>query len=330
LLTEKGQLLKDNTRGVRNPYAANVTDIEKKQAPEGPSRSLSTAVKNIVAIWASEPDGHQIGLCAGIESYARENGLNLQLLFHSDGLESAVNVLRSVDDYSIDGIIIYPYPHEGYVDALRHLAEKQFPLVCLDRQITDLAKTCSVEVYNLSGVYQATRFLIEKYHRPVYMLTDQNEHKATQDRYAGYCQAMNDAGYDTLIESHTYRMDLSENDPRYWPLDKRWLPGFLTAEKMLREVQTPCSVVCVYDYAARGLYESAAKRGLTIGKDIAVIGFDDLPVASLLNPPLSTVRQPHHQMGYEAARLLHRLITGQSKPPVHIYLPVELVIRESC
>jgi len=327
LLTEQGHLLRGNAPGVRIPHAAATkAEIAETTSSVCDVRRHGEAVR---PIRVGALCGPQVAISTGIETYARENHLELQLFFQAEGIGDAVHVLRSARENGLEGLIVYPYPHEDYVRAIQELHGGQMPIVCVDRRITDLTQLCSVEVYNLSGMYQATRHLIEKHRRPVYMLTDQGEHSSTFDRYTGYCQAMHEAGYDHLIESHTFRMDISENDPTYWPKDKCWLPAYLATERLLAKVGTPASVACVYDYAAKGLYEAAAKHGLTIGKDIAVTGFDDLPMAALMAPPLTTVRQPQVQMGYQAARLLDRLIRKQTRAPIHIHLPVELILRQS-
>jgi DNA-binding LacI/PurR family transcriptional regulator len=107
------------------------------------------------------------------------------------------------------------------------------------------------------------------------------------------------------------------------------LPGFLLAQRFIAQAEFPVSVVCSNDNTARGLYEAAAKAGLKIGTDIPVASFDDLPMAKLMTPALTTIHQPRNQIGYEAAKLLHRLILKKDKPPQHIHLPVELIVRES-
>jgi LacI family transcriptional regulator len=80
---------------------------------------------------------------------------------------------------------------------------------------------------------------------------------------------------------------------------------------------------------ARGVYQAAERRGLVIGRDIMVAGFDDIPMAKFLKPALTTLRQPRIKIGYEAAKLLHQIISKKISKPVHIHLPVELITRES-
>jgi LacI family transcriptional regulator len=288
------------------------------------SRKLSMAV-----IWATVPSGHQMEICQGIETYIREHpDLHLKIFLPTQGHQEAIRLLNSAGESQWDGIIVYPYADEQYTAAIRTLAEKNFPVVCVDRRINHPGAS-SVEVYNTSGMFRATAYLIEKYRRPVHVLAGKLEQSTQRDRYDGYRQAMGDAGYDHLIASHTFESGITENDPQYWPVEKKWLPGLILAENFLDQVTFPASVVCTHDYNAKGLYEAAAKRNLVIGKDLAVVSFDDLPMARLMTPPLTTVRQPRTQLGYESAALLHRLILGTEKAPQHIYLPVELIVRNS-
>lgn len=83
------------------------------------------------------------------------------------------------------------------------------------------------------------------------------------------------------------------------------------------------------DYAARSVYRAAEELKLRVGCDIMLFGFDDLPLASCLECPLSSVRQPRKEIGFEAAKLLCDEVSGKITRPVIKVLPVELVERES-
>ena len=83
------------------------------------------------------------------------------------------------------------------------------------------------------------------------------------------------------------------------------------------------------DYAARSVYRAAEELKLRVGRDIMLFGFDDLPLASCLECPLSSVRQPRREIGFEAARLLCEEIDGRISQPVTKVLPVELIERNS-
>ena len=94
-------------------------------------------------------------------------------------------------------------------------------------------------------------------------------------------------------------------------------------------MKLPASVFCAGDYIAHRLYLAAREAGLQIGRDLAVIGFDDLPFARRLSPPLSTIRVDTRRLGYLAAQLLHRSATEGFTSPVHLKVPAEFIERES-
>ncbi|WP_353891183.1 substrate-binding domain-containing protein [uncultured Victivallis sp.] len=81
---------------------------------------------------------------------------------------------------------------------------------------------------------------------------------------------------------------------------------------------------------AQGIYRAAKRLKLEIGRDLTVTGFDDLPMARRLTPPLTSVRSPQGEIGYQAAALLHRLAAGELNVPVHLRVPTELIERASC
>lgn len=89
------------------------------------------------------------------------------------------------------------------------------------------------------------------------------------------------------------------------------------------------SIFAGNDYVAVGVYVAAEKLGLQIGKDVFVVGFGDIPLAQTMPVPLSSVFQNSELVGYESAKLLYELITGDMEKPVHRILPVELRIRAS-
>lgn len=91
----------------------------------------------------------------------------------------------------------------------------------------------------------------------------------------------------------------------------------------------PRAIVCANDQTALGAMHTLAQRGLSVPQDVAVTGFDDVPVARHLHPPLTTVRQPMHELGAKAFEVLYARISGADTKR-DIVLPVQLVVRESC
>jgi LacI family transcriptional regulator len=326
ILAGQGQVVKLPQKGVLVPL--------RKEGMEGQGGDrketfLQTSRKvTIAAVWAAEPDSNLVGIGEGIKKYAEENGFQLQMLLSPNGHERAMDVLHHIEGYRVDGIILMPYATEDYFSALKRLGEKGFPVVCLGRLLNDVWSG-SMDHDNAAGIYRGTQYLIETYNRPVHMIASPTPHQTSVDRYMGYCRAMEDAGYVALIEKNTLWMEVTEQDPTYWPMGKKYLPGYMAGEQLLEKAEYPISVVCNNDYIALGVYEAVKKRGLVVGKDVAVVGFDDIPVAAKVIPSLTTIRQVPVNTGYFAARLLHQIILGEIKPPEAIHLPAELIVRES-
>jgi len=289
----------------------------------------ATTKKNaIAAVWAAQPDYRIIHMREGIRRYAKENNLEFRIFMSPQGHEQTLDILCNIEKCGVDGVIVIPFNTPEYLVTIEKLTAAKFPIVSV-RTIEELAIS-SVETDSFGSGYQATSFLIDKYHQPAYLLTPPLDEANSRDRHAGFTKAMTDAGYSRdVIESHTCWIDVDISDPNYWPLDKNWLPAFHRAKKLLEDVKTPINVVCTNDYIAKGVYEAAAERQRTIGQDVRVVGIDDLPLAKLLDPPLTTVNSPKEEVGYEAARVLHGLIRDHSHPVLHVHLPVELIVRKS-
>jgi LacI family transcriptional regulator len=91
----------------------------------------------------------------------------------------------------------------------------------------------------------------------------------------------------------------------------------------------PRAIICANDQTALGAIHALARRGIRVPQDIAVTGFDDVPVARHLHPPLTTVRQPMQELGGIAFEILYsKISTGKADSDV--VLPVQLIVRESC
>jgi DNA-binding LacI/PurR family transcriptional regulator len=325
-LTKIGKLIKEPHRGVwiSQSEAKNLKTAHAVKTKPKPEKTYS-----IAAVWAAYPDALTVEISEGIKKYCLDNPeIKLQLLTSETGHAESINILEHVREYDIDGLIVLPYENAEYHRALEKLATENYPIVCVDRQIYGVELN-TVKVDNSYGMYTAATKLIMKYRRPVYFFGPEPGVQPQKERYDGYCRAMLDAGFEASIKQNSYYFDCRDSDPSYWPITKKWELPYNAALEMLREITTPCSIVCLNDYAAKGVYEAADKLGLKIGKDIKLIGFDDLPMASCLTPTLSSVLQPRKHIGHEAARILHKLLTGKIRNKMNISLPVQLIERES-
>jgi LacI family transcriptional regulator len=91
----------------------------------------------------------------------------------------------------------------------------------------------------------------------------------------------------------------------------------------------PSAIFAASDYVALGVLNAAQNLGITIPKDLSLVGFDDMPFAALLSPPLTTVRQPIREMGEAGINFLLQLIKGEMKEMRVLRLPVQFIARSS-
>lgn len=263
----------------------------------------------------------------GMQKYCEAHHLDFLFYLSPEGHEKTLDMLQHIQDLSIDGILIFPYPDEKYLAILNSLIQREFPIVS-QLEVKGLSLNTVMSNDQL-GSYQATSYLINKYHRPVYYIRDPHEVVIGLERINGYNQAMREAGFGSKLDQFVHQMEIGLTDPAFWGDDKGWMPGYHAARKLLPALRPPASLLCNNDYTAYGVYRAAEELNLVIGKDLAVVGFGDIPMARLVKPAMTTVYCYPQRIGYQSAKLLHELILGKVRSPVHVRLPVKLAVRES-
>jgi DNA-binding LacI/PurR family transcriptional regulator len=320
ILARRNAVVRHSPRGLRVPRVEGET---------GESQGATAATNvTLAAMWATPVrDYAMFKRFEGIRKYAESNGLRFTH-FHSPRHEDILDALHRIEDYSVNGVIVYPFAaDERYAEILTGLHQRRFPLV-LARSCRDLPIS-TVMSDDAVGEYQAAHYLIDKYRRPAYYFGTREGLVESPERYEGYCSAMKDSGFADRIERYTVFLDVREDDPPYWGPEKTYRPHRAAVERALRRIDYPASVLSQNDAGAPDIYDVAEKVGRVVGKDLFIVGFDDLPLAKLLKPPLTTIHAQIEELGFDAGRLLHRIISGQVRLPVHICLPLKLVIRES-
>lgn len=210
-------------------------------------------------------------------------------------------------------LLMLPRDPAAYIDTLRR---QSFPYVLIDHQgVGDEHR--SIGATNRQGAYDATRHLIDLGHRRIGFITGRIELGCAIDRLAGYRAALAERGI--------------ADDPALAAEGDFMRPaGFAGARALLDLPDPPTAIFASNDDMAFGVIEAARDRGLRIPDDLSVVGFDDIPQAAIVHPPLTTVRQPLEQMGRAATRMLLKLIDDPQIQVESIALPTELVVRQSC
>jgi DNA-binding LacI/PurR family transcriptional regulator len=196
------------------------------------------------------------------------------------------------------------------------LRSRGIPLVVVDPAGEPLHDTPSVGATNWNGGLAATRHLLGLGHRRIGVIGGPERILCSRARLDGYRAAMDAAG-----------VPIAPDLVRYGNFHVQ--AGIKEGRALLRLPNRPTAIFAGNDLQALGVYQAAREARLHIPEDLSVIGFDDLPVAPWVGPPLTTVRQPLVQMAEAAARLVLSLADGDEPGETRVELATELVIRES-
>jgi LacI family transcriptional regulator len=198
---------------------------------------------------------------------------------------------------------------------IRRLEKLGGPLVLLASK--PMVGIPTVRTENTAAAARVTSHLLNDhgYRRLAFVGNPDGSPDATY-RWQGFRQAHERAGLDPPTEP--VRVGFQQSD------------GFIAATRLLEGGGVPRGLVCVNDETALGVVVALMDRGLRVPHDVAVTGFDDIPMAALMASGLTTVRQPMRALGRETARLLLSHIDGQVDPATDRVLETELVIRGSC
>ncbi|MBN2550204.1 MAG: LacI family DNA-binding transcriptional regulator [Anaerolineales bacterium] len=176
----------------------------------------------------------------------------------------------------------------------------------------------SIDVDNVGGAKQAIQHLLSLGHRRIAMITNAPlAYTASADRRAGYRQALEEAGL--AYDANLVRM--GDFTPQ---------SGYRAMSELLALRPLPEAVFVASDTVALGAMQAIRQTDLRIPQDLALIGFDDIPLDEYVDPPLTTIHLPAFGLGWGAAEMLIRLISGEEIRTRQVYLDTELVVRDSC
>ncbi|HZM76853.1 MAG TPA: LacI family DNA-binding transcriptional regulator [Candidatus Limnocylindrales bacterium] len=196
------------------------------------------------------------------------------------------------------------------------LRAKGIPFVVFDPTAELPDDVPFVGATNWSGGRSATRHLIELGHRRIAMIGGPDHVLCCRARLDGHRSALEAAGLP-LDDALIVRTDLTRED------------GYTAALELLNRPRRPTAIFACNDLQALGVYRAARGLGLRIPADLSVVGFDDLPIAALVDPPLTTVHQPLTEMAAAATELALALGRGEKTPQIGLELATTLTVRES-
>lgn len=278
------------------------------------ARSLAGGRSNIIGLLVPTLDnGYVSEIARGIdEELARAN---YELMLYSTHRQRSKESLfvNTIANGLTDGLLLMvPLIPAQYLQALR---DRDVPYVLIDQNDPEHLSHV-VDSTNYQGAYEATEYLIQQGHSKIAHITGLKELSSARERLDGYKSALEARN---LPYCDAYVVDGDFREPK----------GYEAMQALLQLEDPPTAVFAANDLSAFGAMEAIRDAGLNIPHDISIVGFDDIPQASIVTPKLTTVRQPLDQMGQVAVQMLLERINNPDSPLRRTTLATRLIIRES-
>ena len=292
--------------------------------PDGAARALSNRLKEVVgvvfrrggeAIFEDEDDGLLFTdvINRGIEVAAQHRGYDVlmsSLPLHHERAEARLSALAGKSD----GLILHDRMLPGA--GIARLA-KRVPIVTLAGLPSPAA--VNVRTDNEAGMQAIVRHLVVDHgYRSIAYLSGHTDSPDNVARARAFEIEAEAAGAE-VFAGPAWEGNYSATG------GAKAVSALLTAGARM-----PRAIACANDQTALGVIYALAERGLQVPRDVAVTGFDDIPVARHLHPPLTTGRQPIWQLGATAFDVLYSMISGERPAAREVVLPIELIVRGSC
>ena len=286
--------------------------------PNVNARGLAGDRSFLIGLFCDKPGDYLSEFQAGAVQRCRESDYHLTLEpWDSDSPEIGRHVNTLLRQLRLDGVILLP-PVSDHPVILDTLAEKGIPTVRVAPHL-EPSKSPSVGIDDYAAARRMTRHLLDLGHRRIGFILGRPGHGATDERSRGFRDEMQSSGTpidDTLVKVGNFL----------------FADGLVCAEQILQAPQPPSAIFASNDDTAAAVIAVARRRGLSLPGQLSVAGFDDAPVATMIWPELTTIRQPVAALARAAAGLIIEHVPrrrGWPEPLPHRLLDFELLVRGS-
>lgn len=317
ILNNKDKKISEETRGRVLEVADRLHYI-----PNTMARSLVTRrTKTIGLIMPDITNPFFTGIARGAEDKANESRYSIIYCNSDDDLDREDQYIETLTEKMVDGVIL-AHSVDRDID-FSSLKNGRIPIVLIDRDYALPGVVGKVMVDNEEASYKGVRHLLDRGYRRIAYIAGPMKTQTAKDRLEGYKKAIQGYGFhfdEALVKSGIYKSNWGENG----------------VKEFLEEGIAFDAIFCGNDMIAVGAMKALKKEGLNVPEEVGVMGFDDIYPAALVEPELTTVRQPNYEMGYKAAGLLIETIEGNGsnrskngKEIVKIMLETKLIVRKS-
>jgi LacI family transcriptional regulator len=252
-------------------------------------------------------------LACAVEEVAFKVGYGVLLCNTQNDRDREFSYLKLLSSRQLDGILFLTSQAEN--PELAAILQRNRNVVLIDE---DVAGVSAPKIFseNRTGGYLATRHLLDNGHERIAFIGGPKNLLSTRERFTGFKNALKERGLKTIPEL-----------VRFGPYTSDF--GREIALRFFEAKRRPTAIFASSDYVALGVLNAAHRAELEIPGSLSLIGFDDMPLAELLYPPLTTVRQSAHDLGAEGTKVLLDLMAGKPVRRAETRLPVQLIERGS-
>lgn len=285
--------------------------------PDQVARSLKVGKTHVIGMIIPDVTNEFFpAVMDGVEDVARQHDYSVMLCNSNEDPEQEQRHLNTLFSRRVDGVLLACADPSSAYD---RLVRRRFPIVFVDR-IPQGAKCCAVSTDNAGAAHMAVRHLIDLGHERIAIVGGPTVLSPFVGRLEGFRRAMQEAHLairDEYVKETTSRVEA----------------GHIAALELLRLPEPPTAVFASNNKLLLGLVRAIFELGLTIPRQLSVVGFDDFPGAEYFNPALTAVAQPMHELGRTAMQLLLGMMeddTARDRADSEIVLlKGELRIRQS-
>ena len=308
----------NETAGVREPVRQRVLQAIQAAGyqPSQLARALRRDKTNMIGMIIPDITNPFFpAVVRGAEDVAFSNGYRLVLCNTDNDHSKELVHLNELRTYLPAGLIVIPSNFSDLTAQAEVYRQAGTGVVCIDRLPKNWSGD-SVTADNEEGAYNATRFLLRMKHTKLAAITGPLHLTNAKERLDGFKRAV-----------HESRLRLAPEYIQETTFDKQG--GYSKALILLRLVPRPTAIFAGNDMIALGALLAIREAGLRCPEDVSLMGFDDLDIAEITNPSLSSVSQSGYQLGTTAARILLDRLDGDKGPAKHLVLQTSLKLRHS-
>ncbi|MFC5529938.1 LacI family DNA-binding transcriptional regulator [Cohnella yongneupensis] len=288
---------------------------ETRFTPNSAARSLVGRRSMTIGMFLTTGLAHPFfaHILSGMEQSLKSMGYDLIYLTQIQW-DKDYSFVRHCQSRNVEGVVVFGFQHDDM--DFSELIDSGIPTLFIDLDVKE-QRTGYISSDNETGVQEALRYLNGLNHRRIAFLSAIETSYVSRHRLQGYQAGLAEAGLsfdDSLVVASDFTKE----------------GGYRAMKQLLARPTRPTAVICCSDTGALGAYQAIRDAGLSVPEDISVIGFDDIEIASEIQPALTTVRQDTNTIGRKAIELLDALITDVSMQPPEAIVPTQLVIRGSC